>query len=131
MMSEKLNKLFEKLEKIRGSEEFFDELKIYFSENFNKLNFDIIKVVPFPPYYLKLKDIEIDKSVQLMLSETTNVKYINRLLVVNDYYVFTLNETLTSKYSLLFKNLMDQDLDEIEGLCGYIDSFYNSWARNR
>jgi signal transduction histidine kinase len=130
MMSENFFELVEKLEKICGVQEFFDELKIYFSENFSTLYFDIINVIPFPPFYMNLKDTKIDKSLLSILSEPQSVEHINRFLVVNDYHIFTLNENLTSKYLLIFKNPLNEDLDKIDSICGYINSFYKLLVNN-
>ena len=130
MIGEKIFDLVEKLEKIRGTQEFFDEVKIYFSKNYSTLYFDIINVFPFPPFYWKPMDTEMDKSLLSILSEAQRAEQINRFLVVNDYHIFTLNDNLTSKYLLIFKNLLDTNLDELDGLCGYINSFYKFVMNN-
>jgi signal transduction histidine kinase len=130
MMDEKFFRLVEKLEKTSGLQNFFDELQNYFSENFSTLNFDIIKVFPFPPFYMKLNNTEIDKSLLSILAETQNVDHINKFLVVNDYYIFLINENFASKYLLIFKNAKDSNLNELDGLCDYINSLFKLALNN-
>ena len=129
-MNERIKILIENFENICGRNEFLKKLEIYFSENFNSLDFEIIKLMPFPPYYLTLADSQPNKSLLATLSESNNIEQKNKLFIIHDYYIYPLTENTIAQYSLIFKNLSDNNFDEINSLCIYIHSLYKLVVNN-
>ena len=74
-MINKTQDLIKKLRKISGETEFFKELKKHFEENYDKIYFETIKLVPFPPFYLPLSESSENES---LLKELSNCNKTNK-----------------------------------------------------
>ena len=117
-MNEKHQVLVRKLKNISGTAEFFEGLKIFFEENYREVFFEIVKLIPFPPFYLPPSD---SPNIESLLEEFSNCSITNQkdnFVIVNNYYIYPLSyEKKSPKYLLVFGNQIINYLDEIKSLC--------------
>ena len=104
-MNGKHQLLIRKLKNSSGKKEFFGELKYFFEEYFEKVYFKVVKLNPFPPFYLPLSD---SQDIESLLKEFSNCSQINQkgnFVIVNSNYIYPLTKEINSaKYLLVFDN---------------------------
>jgi len=123
-MINKNQKLLKKLKNTSGKTEFYNELKKYFDEHYAGIYLGVIKLVPFPPFYLPVSDtIESEFLKEFSVGKKANIK--NNFFIVNDFYVypFFVDESIP-KYILVFNNQINNYFDEIKNLCDYLNDIF-------
>jgi signal transduction histidine kinase len=124
-------KLIYKLKNSSGKDEFFEELKKFFEDNYNELFFEIVNLVPIPPFYLPLSESQNIVSLLKEFSNCSETNHKDNFVLVNSYFVYPLTEEKeSSKYLLVFDNQIDNYFDEITSLCDSIRDIFKIAINN-
>ena len=130
-MNSKNYQLIKRLKKTTVQNSFFQEVKTFFEDQYSEMHCDIIKAIPFNPFYIFLTHLDKNSSLKNDLFEFNNIDVNGDFLKVNKYNIYKLdNENKNEIILFVFEDLNVKNQNDIKQTCEIINDLYTLARQN-
>ena len=130
-MNAKYQQIIKELKESSEKKEFFEIVKIFFQEHYDKCLLDVIQLDLLPPFYFSVLKSPGSEKILKEFIEYGNPIRKDEFIMVGSYYIYPITiDRNSQEYLLVFNDQINKYYDEIQALCIWVGNVFAMLMNN-